>query len=585
MFQQQSRCRFGSFEVDRATGEVWHSGRPVRLARQPAMVLALLVSRPGQLITREDVRQHVWPDTVVEFDDAINGCIRRIRLALGDDAHVPNYIQTIPRMGYRFIAPVVEVGPASNESRVLPGHRGRSRWWVGAAASMILGLAGVYGAAGSPPDPPVPTRPGSTGVLLAAVDGNEARSLLAQGYAHWRRNLDRDGVLAATRLFRESAAADSSLAEASSRLAIALYTLAWEFGQADGLAEAEAALARASSLAPDEPATLMAQGYHHYYGGRRYPEAQAAFERALALRPDDPEILVPLAYVLRRKGEFRKAAGLFERAYKIDPNSFEVIYALATTYDKMQQHSAAMRWYDLAHAADPEAWFLYRERLMLTLERTGDPAAGLEFLKRMAPEELQPSVIFSSASLSRIYARELRGQLAERMDGRGSDPRLLVHAGYLLQAWGDTTAALARFDSARVMLESAGAREPAALYRHLPWAQFYLVRAYAGLGWVEATRAQVDRLLLVFTPGRDWYSGPFVRAVAAEALAAIGDHQRALDILERLAHSHTVVTPGLLRADPAWATLRRHPRFERLLRRWPGNEGTHTMVATGPIAG
>jgi eukaryotic-like serine/threonine-protein kinase len=99
--------RFGPFELDLETTELKRCGLRVKLQLQPSRVLALLASRPGRLLTREEIQHEVWPDgTFVDFEQAVNFCIRQIRSALGDHAVTPLYIETLPRRGYRFIAPV-----------------------------------------------------------------------------------------------------------------------------------------------------------------------------------------------------------------------------------------------------------------------------------------------------------------------------------------------------------------------------------------------------------------------------------------------------------------------------------------------
>jgi DNA-binding winged helix-turn-helix (wHTH) protein/TolB-like protein len=99
--------RFGLFELDPATGDLRREGRPVRLQPQPARVLVLLASRPGDVVTREELRRLIWDDgTFVDFERGLNFCIAQIRSALQDSAESPRFIETLPRRGYRFIAPV-----------------------------------------------------------------------------------------------------------------------------------------------------------------------------------------------------------------------------------------------------------------------------------------------------------------------------------------------------------------------------------------------------------------------------------------------------------------------------------------------
>jgi eukaryotic-like serine/threonine-protein kinase len=99
--------RFGGFELDLLTGELSRDGTKSRLQGQPLQLLELLLQQPGQLVTREQVQRHLWPDgIVVEFEHSVNAAVKRLRTALGDDAEKPTFIETIPRRGYRFIAHV-----------------------------------------------------------------------------------------------------------------------------------------------------------------------------------------------------------------------------------------------------------------------------------------------------------------------------------------------------------------------------------------------------------------------------------------------------------------------------------------------
>jgi len=107
--------RFFDFELDPATGELWRRGHIVPLERQPAIALACLASHAGRLVTRDELRRAIWPDEVhVDFDRGMNYCIRQLRAALGDEARQPVFIETMPRQGYRFIAPIQRPAPASS---------------------------------------------------------------------------------------------------------------------------------------------------------------------------------------------------------------------------------------------------------------------------------------------------------------------------------------------------------------------------------------------------------------------------------------------------------------------------------------
>lgn len=123
--QRPSRLRFGVYEMDARTGEVWREGLPVHLPPQPFKVLFLLASRAGDVVTREEIRQELWgQDTFVDFDGGLNFCINQIRKALRDNAESPRFIHTLPRRGYRFIASVepVAVAPAASEAAAVTGE-------------------------------------------------------------------------------------------------------------------------------------------------------------------------------------------------------------------------------------------------------------------------------------------------------------------------------------------------------------------------------------------------------------------------------------------------------------------------------
>jgi cholera toxin transcriptional activator len=100
-------ARFGVFELDLAAGELRKSGLKLRLQGQPIQVLTLLLEHAGEVVTRDELRQKLWPsDTFVDFDHSLNTAINKVREALGDSASSPRYVETLARRGYRFIAPV-----------------------------------------------------------------------------------------------------------------------------------------------------------------------------------------------------------------------------------------------------------------------------------------------------------------------------------------------------------------------------------------------------------------------------------------------------------------------------------------------
>ncbi len=139
-----SRVRFGLFHFDPATGELSREGTPIRLQPQPARVLALLLERPGEIVSRDDLRRHVWGnETFVDFERGLNFCIAQIRSALGDSADSPRYVETVPKRGYRFIAPASSFNESSNGGAGLktgPSNNKRRAALVALLISLAAGM-------------------------------------------------------------------------------------------------------------------------------------------------------------------------------------------------------------------------------------------------------------------------------------------------------------------------------------------------------------------------------------------------------------------------------------------------------------
>jgi len=154
--------RFGLFELDLKSGQLRKNGNRIRIPQQPVQVLALLLERPGEVVRREELRQKLWsPDTFVDFDHGLNKSVQKLRDALGDSAESPRFIETIPRVGYRFIAPVTgsvrpdiqeldeqteddfAAEPISGQSAPVPQTKSRTNlvwlWLAGCVTVLLIG--------------------------------------------------------------------------------------------------------------------------------------------------------------------------------------------------------------------------------------------------------------------------------------------------------------------------------------------------------------------------------------------------------------------------------------------------------------
>ena len=136
------------------TGELFHDGACLRLQDRALQILTLLLSRPGELVTREELIAHLWPKTVVDYDTGINTAMRKLRIALNDDSDAPRYVETVPRKGYRFIGTIEPATPlpaveGAGERRALRGYRIAIGLLVGAIVIAVAIGARFFGRGGS----------------------------------------------------------------------------------------------------------------------------------------------------------------------------------------------------------------------------------------------------------------------------------------------------------------------------------------------------------------------------------------------------------------------------------------------------
>jgi DNA-binding winged helix-turn-helix (wHTH) protein len=190
--------KFGVFELNLDTEELRKFGIPIKLRPQPFRLLALLANRAGQVVSREEIKEQLWgEDTYVDFEHGMNKCVKQIRTALGDDVNKPVYIETVPRHGYRFLAPVVAKTVLAPPPRVKESSSGipadlaemiRAR--LAARKSAAQQAAGGTVPTGSPvpvadvPNPPPaivvdqPAIPAPTDAVAVPVPGRDWRWII-----------------------------------------------------------------------------------------------------------------------------------------------------------------------------------------------------------------------------------------------------------------------------------------------------------------------------------------------------------------------------------------------------------------------
>lgn len=377
-------ARFGVFELDLDTGELSRQGRQVRLQHQPLQLLMALVERPGHLLTREELRRRLWPDGItVDFGQSLNKCVTKLRGALRDTAANPRFIETLPKRGYRFIAPVTVHGPLSTVHGQSPVHGPQStvhssqstidtadavnarrhpgitalghpgKWLVFAGCAAIAAMLLVAGASARPEAlrPALAKGPSKAGAspIYAARDAYE------RGRLALARRSD-ESLRLGVEHFQRAIALSPRYAEAHVGLAEA-WSLLSSYGLLDpregmprardaanralmldaGLARAHTSLARTAmifdwdwptaewhfgrALSLDGGDALTHQWYGYLLSGLgRHDEAIASVRRAVAAEPRSLNTNTALGYVLYVARRYDEAATELLRTLEIDPD-------------------------------------------------------------------------------------------------------------------------------------------------------------------------------------------------------------------------------------------------------------------------
>jgi DNA-binding winged helix-turn-helix (wHTH) protein/Tfp pilus assembly protein PilF len=335
--------RFGVFELDSQSGELRRHGLKVRLPDQSFQILRLLLDRPGEVVSRDAIRQQLWTsDTFVDFNVGLNSAVRKLREALDDSAENPRFVETLPRRGYRFIAsvnravpdPIAEPTPGGSE-RERP--RSRRSWAAGGlvVAAAIATLA-ISAAINMRPAPPRESRAAAPrGVDPAAYDA------YLKGVAVGGRQTY-DGYRNAVAYFEEAVAKQPDFALAYAALAQA--QLQFLFGgplsPRETIPKAEAAARKALQL--DETLTeahlRLGAILHNFYWQWDEGDKELARARELGAGAGDG----PMHAALIRRGRFAEAIAESERARTLDPRSFAAYMSLAIAYRASGQYDRAV---------------------------------------------------------------------------------------------------------------------------------------------------------------------------------------------------------------------------------------------------
>lgn len=594
----QPKIRFGAFEVDSRTGELRKSGIRVKLHEKPFQLLLALLERPGDVVTRKELQERLWPgQEFVEFENGLNNAIGRLREALGDTADSPRFVETIPRHGYRFLA---EVAPAlpKPQTRIPRGFLISAA--VVLAAVVLAGLFLWHNRAQAQPIRSVavlPFRDLGTGTqndyfaagmtdavttdlaekrMLKVVSETSvarfkntketipeiARALGVDGVVEGAVLQEGDRVRITVQLIR--AGTDRHVWADSYERQLA-NVLALQDQVAEGVANAiEVKLSPAAARMASPPRQVNASAYQAYLEGHYYAQktsdeffrAKAYFEQSIALDPSFAPAYAGLSDYyckisdsdLSSKEALPKCGDYARQALRLDPNSPKGHVALANFYFLNWNWSSANQEYQRAIALAPGLAAAH-EWYATYLDIMGRKAQSLEEAQRaVALDPLFPhahDTLAAAAFLSGEYGRaaeECHQLLELEPSGPGGPACMaqdLMYTGKFKEALGEL-------------------EKDIALTHRDPNVLSLTAIDYAHLGQMQQASKLVEE---IEADSKRQYVSP---SLLAEPLAAMGKEKEAMDDLEECykLHDFAVVT---LKADPFWAPLRSDPRFQKLL--------------------
>ncbi len=383
-----------------------------------------------------------------------------------------------------------------------------------------------------------------------------------------RSNQQADLVNAAN-LYQRAVDADGAFGVAYAKLARCHTQIYWHYyDRTEARLElARKALASAGRLAPDLPETHMARGYYHYWAELDYAGAMREFEAALRKQPSNSELLQAMGYVERRRGRWEESLARFVEALRYDPRSGIRSFDVGDNYYSLRMYPEADHYLERAMTLSPD-WpnpYIYRAWLYVTW--SGDLARARavlgQGLNRIEAGRFAPALQTGDRMSASLVTAD--SSFWPMLDGLS----LTAFAGdtvryHLLKAEaegfrGMQAAERAHGDSARALFESrlASRRDDAKLLAGLGL-------AYAHMGRHRDAVRVGERSAELLPLSQDAVSGPFILAYLARVYIAAGAPDKAIDILERLLAIPSWVSVAELRADPTWASLRSHPRFQRL---------------------
>jgi DNA-binding winged helix-turn-helix (wHTH) protein/Tfp pilus assembly protein PilF len=419
--------RFGVYEADFRTGELRRSGVKVRVQDLPFRALSVLVERPGEIVSREELRQALWPEGVfVEFDQGISSAIRRLREALGDSADNPIFVQTVERRGYRWIAPIhppelvpeEKIGLRGKEGEKVPAEAQSpataSAWGklVFVLPIFVLLFAVLLFAVWILRFRGASTKPGTA----ASANGPhhtvdpEAQDYYLKGRFYWNQRTP-ESLNLALDSFTQAIVHDPNYADAYVGLADC-YNLLREYTAmpaSEAYPRAFAAAKKAVQLDEHSSEAHASLAFVSFYGMWDAGTADKEFRRALQLDPNNAKAHHWYATFLQNVRRFDESLTEIDRAQSLDPNSASILADKGILLWIAGRHEEALKLLRQLEQADPNSVSVHRYLNTIYLEMGEYPA----YLVEMKQERL----LLHDASLLSIEQAAEKGFAARGRTG------------------------------------------------------------------------------------------------------------------------------------------------------------------------
>jgi DNA-binding winged helix-turn-helix (wHTH) protein/tetratricopeptide (TPR) repeat protein len=322
---ERKEFSFDGWTLKAASGELLREGETQRLPQQPLKLLLELLEHPGEVVTRERMVEVLWPRGIVDFDNSLNAVVRKLRVALGDESDAPRYIETLPRIGYRFIGRLDAPGappsaglvaarrPSALEVRSLPIRRKAV-----VALGALVAMGGIAWFFSRPEAAIVPATPAQTPEPRRTTSAR-AYELYLQGiFNRSRRDVD---YAPAIELFEAALAEDPHFADAWAALSETYLgaTIRQSVPTAQGIQQSRKAALRAVELAPDSVSAQTALANVYATFDRDYARAETHFELARALDASHGRLWHHYGMLRVYQGRLDEALSFIARAREIEP--------------------------------------------------------------------------------------------------------------------------------------------------------------------------------------------------------------------------------------------------------------------------